>query len=85
MNIAMSPTSPAFVARRQNSGAEERANKDLFLTELCDVLEIPRPNPKAGDPSVPHGALGRSAAVTVIRARIVLADFATVPSFVPSK
>ena len=46
----MSLTLPAFVARWQDSGAEERANKDLFFTELCDVLEIPRPNPKTGDP-----------------------------------
>jgi hypothetical protein len=44
-------TFPAFVARWQKSGAEERANKDLFFTELCDVLDVPRPHPKTGDPA----------------------------------
>lgn len=38
-----------FVAKWTSSGASERANKDLFLTELCDVLGVPRPNPTTGD------------------------------------
>jgi hypothetical protein len=40
-----------FVTRWRASGAEERANKDLFFAELCDVLDVPRPNPKTGDPA----------------------------------
>jgi hypothetical protein len=39
----------AFVDRWTASGASERANKDLFLTELCDVLGVPRPDPATGD------------------------------------
>jgi hypothetical protein len=32
----------AFVARWQGQeGGQERANYSLFLTELCDVLELP--------------------------------------------
>jgi hypothetical protein len=31
---------PAFIARRTASGAGERANKDSFLNELCDVLGV---------------------------------------------
>ncbi len=38
-----------FIARWHVSGASERANKDLFLTELCDVLGVPRPDPATGD------------------------------------
>jgi hypothetical protein len=35
----------AFIQRWQNSGAAERANYQLFLSELCDFLDVPRPNP----------------------------------------
>lgn len=39
----------AFVDRWAASGASERANKDLFLAELCDALGVPRPDPATGD------------------------------------
>ncbi len=39
----------AFVARWSGSSGAERANKDLFLSELCDVLGVPRPEPTTGD------------------------------------
>ena len=35
----------AFIARWQASGAAERANYQLFLSELCEVLDLPRPEP----------------------------------------
>jgi len=35
----------AFLARWQPSGGHERANYQLFLTELCDLLDVPRPDP----------------------------------------
>jgi len=35
-----------FIERWQASGAAERANYQLFLSELCDVLGVERPNPK---------------------------------------
>ncbi len=38
-----------FIARWQASGAAERANKDSFLRDLCDVLGVPHPNPTTGD------------------------------------
>ena len=34
-----------FIGRWKASGASERANYQLFLAELCDVLEVPRPTP----------------------------------------
>ncbi|MDR0466635.1 MAG: class I SAM-dependent DNA methyltransferase, partial [Deltaproteobacteria bacterium] len=34
-----------FIARWKASGGSERANSQMFLTELCDVLELPRPDP----------------------------------------
>lgn len=34
-----------FVERWKSSGAAERANYQLFLSELCDVLGVARPNP----------------------------------------
>src|SRR3954470_6117177 len=38
-----------FIERWQNSGAAERANCALFLGELCDVLNVPRPEPTRPD------------------------------------
>jgi hypothetical protein len=35
----------AFVERWKPSGGSERANYALFLSELCDLLGVPRPNP----------------------------------------
>ena len=44
------PADPAaFIARWQKSGAAERANYQLFLSELCDVLGVPRPDPALPD------------------------------------
>ncbi len=40
----------AFITRWQASGASERANKDAFLIDLCDVIGVPRPSPNKGDP-----------------------------------
>jgi len=34
-----------FIERWKSSGASERANYQLFLSELCDVLDVPRPDP----------------------------------------
>ena len=39
----------AFIARWSASGAAERANYALFLAELCDLLEVPRPDPTKPD------------------------------------
>jgi hypothetical protein len=39
-----------FISRWSASGDAERANKDSFLNELCDVLGVERPQPKTGDP-----------------------------------
>ena len=40
-----------FIARWERSGASERANYQLFLSELCDVLGVPRPEPSTSDDS----------------------------------
>ena len=40
--------------RWQNSQAAERANYVLFLSELCDFLEVPRPNPAVADNNENH-------------------------------
>jgi len=39
----------AFIERWENSGAAERANYALFLTELCILLDLPSPEPTAPD------------------------------------
>ena len=38
-----------FFRRWEASGAAERANYSMFLNELCDLLDVPRP-----DPAGPH-------------------------------
>lgn len=40
-----------FINRWATSGAAERANYQLFLCELCDVLGVPRPEPAKADSS----------------------------------
>lgn len=50
--VETSPTLlPEFVTRWAASAASERANYQLFLSELCDVLGVPRPNPSVSDVS----------------------------------
>ncbi len=39
----------AFIARWAASSGAERANYQLFLAELCDLLGVPRPNPSVAD------------------------------------
>jgi hypothetical protein len=39
----------AFLTKWEASGAAERANAQLFLAELCDVLGVDRPEPKTPD------------------------------------
>lgn len=48
------PTLESFLARWEASGASERANYQLFLSELCDQLGVERP-----EPSQPDEALNR--------------------------
>jgi hypothetical protein len=39
-----------FISRwTDREGGQERANYALFLSELCDVLEVPRPHPADAD------------------------------------
>jgi hypothetical protein len=40
----------SFISRWAHSGAAERANYQMFLSELCDLLEVPRPDPTSPDP-----------------------------------
>lgn len=41
----ISPALNHFIRRWAASGAAERANYQLFLTELCQLLEVPSPQP----------------------------------------
>lgn len=41
-----------FIDRWSKSGAAERANYQLFLAELCDLLEVSRPDPATPDTSL---------------------------------
>jgi hypothetical protein len=38
-----------FFLRWEASGAAERANYSMFLNELCDLLEVRRPDPAGPD------------------------------------
>ena len=48
MNTA---SADGLIRRWEASGAAERANYQLFLCELCDVLGVPRPEPAKADSS----------------------------------
>ena len=42
-------TIDGFFRRWEASGAAERANYSMFLNELCDLLDVPRPDPAGPD------------------------------------
>lgn len=42
-------TAGVFIDRWERSGAAERANYQLFLSELCDLVGVPRPDPATPD------------------------------------
>ncbi|MBM4012911.1 MAG: class I SAM-dependent DNA methyltransferase [Planctomycetes bacterium] len=46
---ATPPEVEAFIDRWGPSGGGERANYQLFLSELCDVIGVPRPDPSKAD------------------------------------
>ncbi|MFI5301843.1 MAG: hypothetical protein ACHREM_27450 [Polyangiales bacterium] len=39
----------AFLAKWSTTGGAERANKDSFVTDFCDLIGVPHPNPTTGD------------------------------------
>jgi hypothetical protein len=45
--IMSAPADPVetFIARWQAAGGSERANYQLFVTELCELLALPKPEP----------------------------------------
>lgn len=44
----------AFIERWQASGAAERANYQLFLSELCELLGVEPPQPSLPDDTLNH-------------------------------
>ncbi|HZZ41877.1 MAG TPA: type IIL restriction-modification enzyme MmeI [Tepidisphaeraceae bacterium] len=50
----------AFIQRWKASGAAERANYQLFLTELCDLLSVPGPEPAGPDDALNAYVFDRS-------------------------
>jgi len=49
--VDFAPDTTSFIARWSSSGAAERANYQLFLSELCDLLGVARPDPTKPDDS----------------------------------
>jgi len=43
--LASPDTVEAFIVRWQSAGGSERANYQLFITELCELLGLPKPEP----------------------------------------
>ena len=39
----------AFITRWQHASGSERANYQLFITELCELLGVPKPDPARDD------------------------------------
>ncbi|MBK7218473.1 MAG: class I SAM-dependent DNA methyltransferase [Candidatus Promineofilum sp.] len=49
--MTQTPDPDTFITRWAASGAAERANYQLFLSELCDLLGVERPRPATADPA----------------------------------
>lgn len=45
----MPNSAESFISRWEHSSASERANYALFLSELCDLTDVPRPEPSTSD------------------------------------
>jgi hypothetical protein len=45
----MTNPASAFIQRWSPSGGAERANYQMFLSELCDLLDVARPDPSRED------------------------------------
>ncbi len=43
--------SPRSSPAGETSGAAERANYQMFLSELCAIISVPRPDPTSPDPA----------------------------------
>ena len=43
------PSIEAFIIRWEAATGSERANYQLFLTELCGLLDLPQPDPARDD------------------------------------
>ena len=54
------PDVQQFIERWKASGASERANYQLFLSELCDVVEIQRPEPARAEEEHNHYVFEKS-------------------------
>ena len=46
-----------FIRRLAPSEASERGNYQTFLSELCDLLKVPRPDPAVADDTAHHDQL----------------------------
>lgn len=49
-----------FISRWQSSGGAERANAQLFLSELCDLLELLHPEPAGRENGANHYTVERA-------------------------
>jgi hypothetical protein len=56
-------TTHAFIKRWSNSSASERANCQQYISELCDVLGVQRPNPSVADNTVNEYVFERAVSV----------------------
>jgi hypothetical protein len=57
-----------FATRWLRAGGAERANYALFLTELCDLLGVSRPDATTDDPAQDAYVFERSVAFDISRA-----------------
>ena len=46
---AVSQKAAAFIAKWRKASGSERANYQLFITELCDLLGVDKPDPSSED------------------------------------
>lgn len=53
-------TYPEFEGRWRPTGGAERANYALFLQDLCDLLQVPRPDPTTDNPAQDQYVLERA-------------------------
>jgi len=58
MTDSESQAATAFIERWERSGAAERSNHQLFISELCDLIDVPHPNPAPPSWVLSYSGLG---------------------------
>ena len=78
----MSDAANAFISRWSKASPSERANSQLFLSELCDLIGVPHPTPALHSIHTKNPSPRRPLAKRFARAKLPTSPRSSAPSAV---